>query len=347
MQAEHNPRVEWIRTAAAIVVIVAGLKLGAAMLTPILLAAFFAMALMPMAVILERRGVPAWLATLVSFLLGALLIVLLGYLLASSLGSVREALPRYGARLDELMDQAEHWLAAKGLDVGEEGLDRFAEPEDLLGYVQGFVTSLAGVLSQSVVVILIMLFMLFERSVLTGSVTGGPDDVTMKQAIVQRIARSVTDYLSVKTVISVFTGLFFGLACWWIGVDFPLLWALLAFLLNYVPNIGSVIACVPAALVALVQLGWSQALLVVFANVAINTVLGNILEPRIMGNRVGVSALSIFLGLIFWAWVFGPVGALLSVPLTIIVKMLLEPAHPSDAPRPEEAAPPPPPEAAP
>ena len=326
MQVEHNPRVEWIRTAAAIVVIIAGLKLGASMLTPILLAAFFAMALMPMAVILERRGLPAWLATLLSFLLGALLIVLLGYLVASSLDNVREALPRYAARVDELVDELEHWLTAKGFDVGEEGLDRFAEPEALLGYVQGFVTSLAGVLSQSVVVILIMLFMLFERSVLTGSVTG--DEVTKKQQIVQRIAHSVTDYLSVKTVISVFTGLFFGLACWWIGVDFPLLWALLAFLLNYIPNIGSVIACVPPALVALVQLGWSQALLVVLANVGINTVLGNVLEPRIMGNRVGVSALSIFLGLIFWAWVFGPVGALLSVPLTIIVKMLLEPAPP-------------------
>ena len=328
MQVEQSPRVEGIRTAAAIVVVIAGLKLGSVVLIPILMAGFFAMALMPLAVRLEGKGLPAWLATILSFVLGALLIFMMGYLVASSLTDVRDALPRYGARLDEIMNEAEVWLTGKGIDLGEEGLDGFFEPEDLLGYVQSFVMSLAGVLQQSVVVILIMLFMLFERSVMTGSVRGDAS-ADRKKAILQRIAKSVTDYLSVKTVVSLITGLLFGLYCWWLGVDFPMLWGLLAFLLNYIPTIGSIIACIPPALIALVQFGWDKALLVVVGNVLVNSTLGNVIEPKIMGNKVGLSALTIFVGLLFWSWVFGPVGALLSVPLTIIVKMLLEPANDS------------------
>lgn len=335
MQVQQSPRVEGIRTAAAIVVVIAGLKLGSAVLIPVLMAGFFAMALMPLAVRLEKRGLPAWLATILSFVLGALLIFVMGYLVASSLGDVRDALPRYGARLDEIMDEAEVWLTARGVELGEEGLDGFFEPEDLLGYVQSLVLSLAGVLQQSVVVILIMLFMLFERSVVTGSVRGELE-VSRKQQILQRIASSVTDYLSVKTVISLITGVLFGLYCWWLGIDFPMLWGLLAFLLNYIPTIGSIIACIPPALVALVQFGWDKAFLVVIGNIVLNSTLGNVIEPKIMGNKVGLSALTIFVGLLFWSWVFGPVGALLSVPLTIIVKMLLEP---HDAPSPAGAAP--------
>ena len=142
--------------------------------------------------------------------------------------------------------------------------------------------------------------------------------------MIQKVVQSVTDYLSVKTVISLITGLLFGLACALIGVDFPLLWGLLAFLLNYVPNIGSALAAIPAVLVALLQLGVDGALLVLVASLLINGILGNVIEPKLMGQKVGLSTLTIFLGLVFWSWVFGPVGTVLSVPLSIATKLLLQ-----------------------
>jgi len=131
-------------------------------------------------------------------------------------------------------------------------------------------------------------------------------------------------YLGIKTVVSVATGLTAGLLTWWIGLDFPLLWAMLAFLFNYVPTIGSIIAAVPAVLLAVVQLGLGDALTTALGFLAINMVFGNMIEPRLMGRGVGISPLIIFTGLVLWGWIFGPVGMLLSVPLTMTVKMALE-----------------------
>jgi predicted PurR-regulated permease PerM len=131
-------------------------------------------------------------------------------------------------------------------------------------------------------------------------------------------------YLGIKTLVSIATGLLAGLLTWSIGLDFPLLWAMLAFLLNYVPTIGSIIAAVPAVLLALVQLGPAEALATAMGFAGINVIFGNFLEPKLMGYGVGISPLVIFVGLIFWGFVFGPVGMLLSVPLTMALKLALE-----------------------
>jgi predicted PurR-regulated permease PerM len=131
-------------------------------------------------------------------------------------------------------------------------------------------------------------------------------------------------YLGIKTIVSLATGVVAGLLTWAVGLDFPLLWAMLAFLLNYVPNIGSIIAAVPAILMALIQLGPGEAMATAVGFVAINIVFGNVIEPRMMGYGVGISPLIVFIGLVFWGWVFGPVGMLLSVPLTMTLKLALE-----------------------
>jgi predicted PurR-regulated permease PerM len=134
----------------------------------------------------------------------------------------------------------------------------------------------------------------------------------------------VNHYLFIKTWISLLTGLVAGVLCWAIGVDFPLLWGLLAFLLDYVPNIGSIIAAVPPVLLALVQLGPGQALAVLVGYLIINNVLGNFVEPRFMGEGLGLSSFAVLLSLVFWGWVLGPVGMLLSIPLTMAVKIAME-----------------------
>jgi AI-2 transport protein TqsA len=131
-------------------------------------------------------------------------------------------------------------------------------------------------------------------------------------------------YLGIKTVVSFATGLTATLLTWWIGLDFPLLWGMLAFLFNYVPTIGSIIAAVPAVLMALVQLGPGEATTTAIGFVAINMFYGNAIEPRLMGYGVGISPLVVFTGLVLWGWIFGPVGMLLSVPLSMALKMALE-----------------------
>ena len=109
-----------------------------------------------------------------------------------------------------------------------------------------------------------------------------------------------------------------------IGVDYHVLWGLLAFLLNFIPTFGSILAAVPPVLLAIVQLGFGEALMTAALYVAVNVIVGSILEPRFMGKGLDLSSLVVFLSLVFWGWILGPVGMLLSVPLTIMLKIALE-----------------------
>ncbi|MCA9434589.1 MAG: AI-2E family transporter, partial [Candidatus Omnitrophica bacterium] len=144
-----------------------------------------------------------------------------------------------------------------------------------------------------------------------------------------RFADNVNRYIGIKTTVSALTGLLVWLSLVLIGVDFPVLWGILAFLLNYVPNIGSIIAAVPPILLAFIQFGTDESILpaqaigtaVLF--LVVNLTVGNVIEPRVMGKGVGLSTLVVFVSLVFWGWVLGPVGMLLSVPLTMTVKIAL------------------------
>ena len=139
-----------------------------------------------------------------------------------------------------------------------------------------------------------------------------------------RVRDAILQYMSLKTVVSVLTGTLAGILVWGLGVDYPVLWGLLAFFFNYVPNIGSFIAAIPPVLLALIQRDLNCALLMGIGYAAINGIIGNFVEPRMMGKGLGLSTLVVFLSLVFWGWVLGPVGMLLSVPLTMIVKIGLE-----------------------
>ena len=183
---------------------------------------------------------------------------------------------------------------------------------------------LISTLSNTVLVMLTLMFMLFEANCLPVKVRAA---LGRKDADLSRFSkgtREVQHYLAIKTVLSLVTG---GIIAAWLailGLDFALVWGLLAFLLNYIPNLGSIIAAVPAILLAVVQLGFGSAILVAIGFLVVNVLLGNIVEPHLMGRKLGLSTLVVFLSLVFWGWVWGPVGMLLSVPLTMMVKILLE-----------------------
>ena len=140
------------------------------------------------------------------------------------------------------------------------------------------------------------------------------------------VMTQVHRYLVIKTAISLVTGVILGTWVWILGVDFPVLWGLLTFLLNYIPNLGSIMAAVPPVLLALIQPGGglTVAIMVAVGYITVNLAFGNVVEPRVMGQRLGLSTLVVFLSLVFWGWVWGGVGMLLSVPLTMVVKIVLE-----------------------
>lgn len=185
-------------------------------------------------------------------------------------------------------------------------------------------TRLSGMLTNAFLILLTVVFMLLEASNLPTKLHTILGDSSPTLSNFDKIVTDVKRYMARKTLVSLATG--FCISIWLavLGVDFPMLWGLLAFLLNFVPNIGSIIAAIPAVLLAFVQLGLSSALFAALGFLVVNVVIGNVIEPRLMGRGLGLSTLVVFLSLVFWGWVLGPVGMLLSVPLTMTVKIALE-----------------------
>jgi len=168
-------------------------------------------------------------------------------------------------------------------------------------------------------------FILFEWSTIRGKVlVAFPEHAEQHLSQFSRVSENVKRYLALKTVLSLATGSLVALLLTVMGVDYALLWGLLAFLLNYVPTIGSIIAAVPGVILAFLQLGWDGALIATIGYLVINISISNLIEPKVLGQGVGLSALVVFLSLLFWGWVLGPIGMLLSVPLTMIFKIFLE-----------------------
>ena len=166
--------------------------------------------------------------------------------------------------------------------------------------------------------------MLFEADSIPRRLHIALADPGMKLKHIDKFIKSVNSYLAIKTVVSLGTGLIIGTWLYVMGVDHFMLWAVLAFMLNFIPNIGSIIAAVPAVLIAFVQLGPASAGFAALGFLLVNTIMGNMVEPKLMGKGMGLSTLVVFLSLIFWGWLLGTVGMLLSVPLTMVVKIALE-----------------------
>lgn len=193
----------------------------------------------------------------------------------------------------------------------------------VFGLANRTLRGVAATVSNILIVVLITAFILleavtFRRKIRLAFGRGDPE------RRVQRILDDLRHYLGIKTAVSAVTGLLIGIWLAILGIDFAMLWGLAAFLLNFIPNLGSIIAAIPTVLLATVQQGFGAALLVAIGYLAVNLVIGNLVEPQLMGRRLGLSTLVVFLSLVFWGWMWGPIGMLLSVPLTMMVKILLE-----------------------
>ncbi len=313
-------------TLAALVVIVAGLRQADTLLPPFLLATLLSILVAPLVLWLENRRVPAPLAVGISLIFVLAALIAFGALLTTAFAGYEEALPGYRTAMSERTGTVLAWLDRQGVVVSAEQLREVLHPDRFLEVSMNFLGGIVGAVSYTALVVLTMMFILLEVTTfpkkLRAVLEDPGDDLKHWRSMLVEIQR----YLAIKTVVSITTGVTATLLLWLLGVDFPLLWGMVAFLLNYIPTVGSIIAAVPAILMALVQpdLGFGVAAIVAVGYVGINTVYGNIIEPPLMGRRLGLSPLVVFVSLVFWVWVWGPLGGLLSVPLTIVVRLVLE-----------------------
>ena len=313
-----------LNTLAALIIIIAGVKTASELLVPFLLAIFISIICAGPFHWLQQRKVPAALALLLvigSMLLAGLLVLTL---VGTSVNDFTRELPVYQEKLRGQTVQLISYLDRFGIQISKEILFEHFDPGAIMQSAAGMLATAGGVLTNSFLILLTVVFILFEAAGMPAKLRAALPDADSSLQSFEKFIVGVRQYLAIKTFVSLGTGLIIAIGLSLLGLDYALLWGLIAFLLNYVPNIGSIIAAVPAVLLAVVQLGSMQALVVVAIYLTINLVMGNAVEPKLMGRKLGLSSLVVFLSLVFWGWVLGPVGMLLSVPLTMIVKIALE-----------------------
>jgi len=320
MQEQHAKIGYTLMVMASIVIILAGIKMAAVIIVPFLLALFLATILSPFYLWLKKMGIHEILALFIIVLLLFLVISSMITLIGNSVQDFSQNVPMYEAKLRtdlrHIFDKLDNW----GIHVPKDDFLAMFHTRSVMQYIAGTLRSFGSLLTNSFMIIMTVIFMLMEISQFTAKLA----QTNVKGlATVTEVSGKIKHYILLKTLTSAATGLIITIILKMLGIHYAVLWGLLAFLLNFIPNIGSILAAIPAVMMALVQFNFTTALIVAGAYLGVNVMIGSILEPRILGKGLGLSTLIVFLSLIFWGWLLGPIGMLLSVPLTVIIKIVL------------------------
>jgi AI-2 transport protein TqsA len=309
---------------AALIIVLAAAFYARSIITPFLLALFVSIICAQPISWLEKKKLPRWLA-LIIVILGLILIFSgFSFLVGGTITSFSGNVAKYGSTLTAIINSFIQFLNEHGLNIPKDQMSTLIQPARILEFTASALNALFNMMGNTFLIFLIILFILMEFGsfpVKAKAILRGSDESI---AYFSTIIQSIRQYLWIKTLVGLAEGILIYVALLIIGVDYPLLWALIAFLMNYIPNIGSILASVPTILFSLVQLGLGGALWTLATFMFIHNVIGNFLEPRIMGKGLGLSTLIVFLSLMFWGFILGTVGMFLSVPITMTIKIIME-----------------------
>lgn len=311
-------------TGAGLVITVAGIRQLAWMIGPVMLALMLVVAVSPVQTWMLRHHLPRWVATVsVLLILYAVLIALVG-VLGVSVAQLAGLLPGYSSRASQLLTSVQDQLARWG--VGADQINNFVRQIDL-GRVTDVVTTVLSSLTSTASKLLFLLASLLFMGL---DARNFPERLRLisgeRPAVVEALnafARGTRRYLLVSSAFGAVCSLLDVAALTWLTVPLPALWGVLAFITNYIPNIGFFVGLVPPALLALLDAGWREMLLVIGVYMVINVLIQTVIQPKFVGDVVGLSVTVTFLATAFWAWALGALGALLAIPLTLLTKALL------------------------
>ena len=322
MQISNSSMGYYLIVTASIIIILAGLKSASAIVVPFLLSIFIAIILAPFYSFLHRKKIPDSISITLLLITLIAIVLLTGALIGTSLQSFNSNIPIYESKLNSYVTHLSNLLDGYGINLPTNDLISLLQPNTVFKYAATTLKSMGSFLTNSFVILLSVVFILLESAQFEEKFSRDSHRGHIKK--LHNIAEKIKHYIALKSIISLVTGAIIYLVLLVIGLDYAILWGVLAFLLNFIPNIGSIIAAVPAVLLALVQFGPAMAGVVATLFIVVNTLIGSVIEPKVMGNGLGLSTLIVFLSLIFWGWLLGPVGMLLSIPLTIMVKIILQ-----------------------
>lgn len=322
--SSFSPNQMVLVNSAAMIVICAGLMYAGSFVTTLLLALFVSIILSQPIFWLQRKKVPQGLAIAIVFIVVTGIFLGFGEIIAASLSSFSENQELYEKNLSEMGHSTLHFFEGKGVVIPTEKITNLYEPSKIMSFTAGFLGQLGSLMGNSLTIFFLALFLLLELDTIPVKARAIMKGNVQSLAYFDTIGDSIRHYLSIKTVTSLMTGVFVWLGLALIGLDYAIIWALIAFLLNYIPNIGSIIAAIPAVAFALLQLGFGGAAWAVVIFVLVNMIIGNAVEPKMMGKGLGLSTFVVFLSLLFWGFILGTVGMFLSIPMTMAIKIMLE-----------------------
>lgn len=309
--------------AASVVILVAGLKQMAALLSPILLSLFIVLVSNPIMIWLHRRGLPAWLA----YLLVVLGVITVGFIFilffAVSVSQLTNALPTYQDLIEARIAGFEQWLVQYDYQIEDIFKLNWFNPENIFKTLLAFVGALLGTVSDMGLTLLVFIYMLASAAGFSARLRQGLMD---NNPLLQRFsdfAHSTSTYLLIKSWLGSITALLQVVLMFILGIDFAILWGVLSFLFNFVPNIGFYIAMIPPIIISLIKFGLGKTLVLIVGYTVINNLFDILVAPRYLGEGLDLSTLVTFLAVVFWAWVLGPIGAFMALPLTVMVKKLV------------------------
>ncbi|PLY02176.1 MAG: hypothetical protein C0623_04100 [Desulfuromonas sp.] len=320
----HATGTRVLLTLASFVIVVAGLRAAEAIIVPFLLSALVAMICTPLLFWMQRRGVSTAISVFVIVSGIMILGLIFGTIIGTSLNNFAAAAPSYQERLRAETVGLFNWLQEHGVDISRDVFSDYFDPSKAMQMIAASLKQVGGVLTNAFLILLTVVFILLEASGFPAKLRQALDNPDESMEHFKKITFNVKRYLALKTLLSLGTGFCVTMLLLFLDIDYAILWGIIAFLFNYIPNIGSIIASVPALLMAFVQYGIGSATIVAIGYLVVNITFGPVIEPRIMGRGLGLSTLVVFMSLVFWGWVLGPIGMLLSVVLTMIVKIALE-----------------------
>lgn len=306
---------------ASVVVVIAGLMAAKAIVVPFLLAAFITILTAPFMFRLEKKGVHKGISIVLILILILLIATFFMLLVGTSVNEFYSKAPIYQQKFQEVLKDAILFAKGYGIELNEASLNTVADFSSIFDQIVALLKNFGSLLSYSLMIMLLIAFMLIEASVLPTKLAA-IDHRLLEPA--EQFIFGVNKYMAIKTVISFFTGLTAYIFLAFMGIDFAIIWAVLTFVFNFIPTIGSIVAAIPPALVALIQIGLWGSVEIMAGYFVINTLFGSILDPRLMGKGLDISILVVFVSVIIWGWILGPIGAFLAVPLTNMIKIALQ-----------------------
>ena len=307
----------------AFILAIAGIIYAQSIIISLLLALFISIIMAEPIYWLQKKKLPQGLAVTI-VLLGSLLVFLVFVeIIGSSVASFSKDAPKYEQSLKELGGTVVNFLSSKGINISTDQLSGIIDPSKIMKLTAVVLGDLGGFMGNSLTIFFLVVFLLLELDSFSLKAKAIAKHTNASFEYLRTISDSIRHYLSIKMMTSLITGLVIWLGLAILGLDYAILWALIAFLLNFIPNIGSIIAAIPAVMFAMIQLGFGGAAWTIAIFLTVNMVVGNVVEPKMMGKGLGLSTFVVFFSLIFWGFILGTVGMFLSVPLTMTIKIIL------------------------